>query len=296
MRKLVRFFYNWAKALLGRRAKRFWLIRTAQQLIVSYLKTTYAVVDGHAMHLDRRDSLFLSVNGGAYEPFETELVKKEVRKSYTVLDLGANIGYYTLIFARLVGNGGNVFAFEPDESNAALLEKNVETNGYRNVRIVKKAVSDKTEKIRLYLSEDNFGDHRIYDSGDGRKSVETETIRLDDFFKNSYGKIDFIKMDIQGAEGGALIGMCGLLKESKNIKILSEFWPFGLKQFGTEPEDYLERLVGLGFKLYEVQESEKRVNPTDIPALLETYTPEKQNFTNLLCLKENLTPRRRVHQ
>ncbi|MCI0329535.1 MAG: FkbM family methyltransferase [candidate division Zixibacteria bacterium] len=287
MRKLASLFYQWAKVLLGSRAKQFAPVRAAQRLILSYLKATYAVVDGHPMHLDRRDSLFLSVNHGAYEPFETELIKKEIKRNYTVLDLGANIGYYSLIFARLVGNRGKVFAFEPDESNAALLEKNVEINGYRNVCIVKKAVSDKTEKNRLYLSKENFGDHRIYDSGDRRQSIEIETVRLDDLFKNRSPKIDFIKMDIQGAEGGALLGMSELLKTSKNLKILSEFWPFGLKKFGTEPQEYLRRLEDFGFKLYEVKKLEKKLEPVNIPTLLNTYTLQKQNHTNLLCRKEN---------
>ncbi len=287
MRKVVWFFYRWAKILLGPRAKRFALVRIVHQRILSYLKTTYAVVDEHAMHLDRRDSLFLSINNAAYEPFETELVKREVKNNYTVLDLGANIGYYTLIFARLVGSCGKVFSFEPDPENFKILAKNVEINRYRNVYLTKKAVSDKTSNTLLYLSEANAGDHRIYDSGDGRKSVQIETVRLDDFFENNPPKIDFIKMDIQGAEGGALLGMRGLLKASKNLKILSEFWPFGLKRFGTEPEEFLRQLEGLGFKLYEVKELEKKLEPVNIPTLLKSYTLQKQNQTNLLCLKEN---------
>lgn len=214
-------------------------------------------------------------------------MKKEIKKGNVVLDIGANIGYYTLIFAKLVGEEGRVYAFEPDPTNFALLKKNVEINGYKNVVLVQKAVSNKSGRIKLYLSKNNMGDHRIYDSGeDGRQHIEIEAIRLDDYFEHFEGRIDFIKMDIQGAEGGAIQGMYNLLNKNNNVKIVTEFWPIGLKRFGTDPEEFLRLLIKLGFKLYEVNEQDKEIKPVNIPRLLEIYTPVKGNFTNLLCVKE----------
>lgn len=214
-------------------------------------------------------------------------MKKEIKKGNVVLDIGANIGYYTLIFAKLVGEEGRVYAFEPDPTNFALLKKNVEINGYKNVVLVQKAVSNNSGRIKLYLSKNNMGDHRIYDSGeDGRQHIEIEAIRLDDYFEHFEGRIDFIKMDIQGAEGGAIQGMYNLLNKNNNVKIVTEFWPIGLKRFGTDPEEFLRLLIKLGFKLYEVNEQDKEIKPVNIPRLLEIYTPVKGNFTNLLCVKE----------
>ena len=120
------------------------------------------------MFLDSVDSLRLSFNG-VYEPCETEFVMNEIKKGDVVLDIGANIGYYTLIFARLVGEEGKVFAFEPDPENFALLKKNVEINGYHNVVLVQKAISNKTGKIRLFKFDDFKAGHRIHDSHDSRK-------------------------------------------------------------------------------------------------------------------------------
>ncbi len=132
-----------------------------------------------------------------------------------------------------------------------------------------------------------MGDHRIYDSGeDGRQHIEIEAIRLDDYFEHFEGRIDFIKMDIQGAEGGAIQGMYNLLNKNNNVKIVTEFWPIGLKRFGTDPEEFLRLLIKLGFKLYEVNEQDKEIKPVNIPRLLEIYAPVKGNFTNLLCVKE----------
>ena len=85
--------------------------------------------------------------------------------------------------------------------------------------------------------------------------------------------------------GGAIQGMFNLLKKN-NVKIITEFWPIGLKRFGIDPEECLKLLIEFGFKLYEVNEREKKIKPVNVPKLLEVYTPEKENFTNLLCLKE----------
>jgi len=140
-----------------------------------------------------------------------------------------------LIFAKLVGKSGVVFAFEPDPNNFALLKKNVKINNYHNVILVNKAVSNKTVKGKLYISEKSMGDHVIFNSQNGCKSIEIEITKLGDFFKNYNGRIDFIKMDIQGAEGGLVERMSSLLKKNKNMIILIEYYPYGLKKFGVEP-------------------------------------------------------------
>ncbi len=288
MRKILFYIYKTVvKILSGHGIENFYPVRVANSFIFSQLKSDFAEVQGHKMFLDSKDILGLSING-IHEPFETELVKKETKNGDVVLDIGANIGYYTLIFAKLVGEEGKVFAFEPDPDNFSLLKKNVEINGYRNVILVQKAVSNKTEKIRLYLSEENEADHRIYNSHDGRQFIEIEAIRLDDYFKNYNGKIDFIKMDIQGAEGGAIQGMPLLLQKTNNLKMVTEFWPIGFKRFGIKPEEYLKLLLKHGFKLYLINEQKKEIEAiTNISKLLKIFTLEKENHTNLLCIMES---------
>lgn len=270
--------------LLGHGLLKLYPVRAIHILIFSHLKSNLVEAQGHKMFLDSKDSLRLSIYG-VHEPFETELVKKEIRDGDVVLDIGANIGYYTLIFAKLVGEKGNVFAFEPDPTNFALLKKNVEINGYQNVILVQKAVSNKTEKTRLYLSEDNKADHKIYDAHDGRQSIEIEAIRLDDYFKDYDGRIDFIKMDIEGAEASALQGALNLLKKNKNVKLVTEFWPSALKKSGAEPGEYLNLLIELGFSLYHLNEKEKKIEPIDASESLKTHIIEQKNAANLLCVR-----------
>ena len=105
-----------------------------------------AIVRGRVMHLDPSDTGVtpLLFYRGMMDPLETQLVQELVRSGDTVIDIGANVGYYTLLFSELVGETGRVIAFEPDPNNFALLERNVLGNGCRNVTLVPKAVAATT--------------------------------------------------------------------------------------------------------------------------------------------------------
>src|SRR5207237_678248 len=156
---------------------------------------------------------------------------------------GANIGYYTLVFAELVGDSGRVFAFEPEPANFALLSENTGLNGRANVTLVNAAVADAGGRLPLYLAGENKGDHRLFDSpGESRDSVAVEVVQLDEYLADHPREIDFVKIDIQGSEGGALEGMASLLERSRDVELLVEFWPDGLRTFGTDPEEFLESL------------------------------------------------------
>jgi len=274
-RKVVRF-------LSEQGIDRFYPIKVVlYNFLLPCLKEPNSVVrvQGHKMFLDPMDAMGLSV-WGVHEPLVTKVFKKEIKNGDVVLDIGAHIGYYTLIAAKLVGENGKVFAFEPEPTNFDLLELNVKANGYNNVTLVQKAVSNKTGKIKLYLSEDNTGDHGIYDSHNGRQSIEIEAIQLDDYFKSYEGKIDFIKIDIQGAEALAIQGMSSLLRKNR-AKIITEFEPPALKKSGIEPREYLDLLVKHGFKLYHINDRENKIELITIDKIMQICG----GSTNLLCLK-----------
>lgn len=254
--------------------------------IIKQLRPNYVNIQGNKIYLDSQDSLRLSY--GSYEPFETELIKKEVKKGFAVLDIGANIGYYTIMLSKLVGKKGKVFAFEPDPGNIAVLRKNIEVNGCKNVILEQKAVSDKNETIRLYICKYNRGDNRIYTSGDRRNFININAVKLDDYFKDYEGKIDFIKIDIQGAEGLALQGMEGLINKNKQLKITTEFWLCGLQRSRVSAEEYLGLLKRLGFKLFNINEQEGKIELTDAAKLLKEYTLEEDSYTNLFCVRNEI--------
>ncbi len=255
--------------------------------IVNMLKPNCLTIENHKFYIDKWDTtvsqeLLLS---GKWEEYETELFKKSIKKGDVVIDIGAHIGYYTLIAARIVGDRGRVYAFEPDPKNFHLLKMNVEENGYKNVILVNKAVADTDGEMRLFLNAENTGDHRIYQSGDQRKSVNIEVITLDKFFKNKNKRIDLIKMDIQGAEVRALKGSQRIIKENDNLKILTEFWPRGLYLSGSSAQEYAKLLTKHKFYLYDINEHKKTIKTINVKSLSLPMKSAVHDYRYLLCVK-----------
>jgi len=287
MKKLFIYIYRICVEHLSRKGleKYIPIISVVERLFAYFLKKDFVEIKGHKIFLDRKDSLRLSIKK-VYEPLETEIVENEVKPGDFVLDIGANIGYFTLIFARFVGDNGKVFAFEPEPITFKLLEKNIQINNYKNVILEQKAVSDKRGKLKLYISEENNGDHRIYESVEKRNSIEIESVYIDGYLSNQYiNKIKFIKMDIQGAEGLAIQGMKKLLETNEKIKLLTEFAPCSLKICGTDPKEFLEILLKLGFKLYYTDYKNKKVKPVNINYLLKEYSVRSDDWTTLFCIR-----------
>ncbi len=175
-----------------------------------------------------------------------DFLKKEIKTGMRVLDIGANIGFYTVLFSMWLGKEGSVHAFEPDMLNFKYLKKN--TEGAKNIYINNKAIGAKSEKIHLYQSKNLNVDHQTYDSGENRPFIEIDSLSIDDYFKNNE-KIDLIKLDIQGYDYFALCGMKDTIKRSGKVIILGEFWPYGLYKSGVRPEDYIKLLEESGFKI-----------------------------------------------
>jgi FkbM family methyltransferase len=252
---------------------------------------------GHKLFLDPGDMgmarAFL-LSGGQWEETETRLFSSFVKKGMTVVDVGANVGYYTLLAARLVGENGKVFAFEPSPDNFALLEKNVEENGYKNVVLVPKAVSDKTARARLLIDCASSGGHSLSAFRESADFMEVETVSLDDYFSGRSERIDVMKIDAEGAEMAILNGMHRFLERNPDLTLLTEFSPQGIREFGNEPEEYVRCLGALGFQIYPVVEGREELRVLDferLTNLVETLAEggNKARSLNLLCLKGSCT-------
>ena len=199
------------------------------------------------LYLDKSDSLGLTFNK-QYESLETLFVQDIVKRSMTIIDVGANIGYYTTIFSKISQNG-TVYAFEPDAINFSLLQRNCHTNKLNNVKLYNLACGNLNKTESLFISKDNKGDHRTYKiDGEERESNQVRMIRLDDFLPN-IPKLDFVKIDIQGYEFEVIRGMIDLITKHKPV-ILLEFWPAGLKANNENPDVFLEYLYGLNYDLH----------------------------------------------
>ena len=213
---------------------------------------------------------------------EARIYRDSIKPGMTVLEIGANIGFFTLLFSRLAGKTGRVIAFEPDPGNFRLLEKNVKVNDRGNVLCVRKAVSDKAGAERLFRSEEHHGDHRTFDSADGREAVEIEAVAIDGFLPPG-STVDFIKMDIQGAEYSALAGMESTLRNSGRLAMLCEFSPGLIRRAGASPEALLAKLAGHGFSLKYLDEGTHSLKSASPEELLALCPGEK--YLNLLLEK-----------
>ncbi len=193
---------------------------------------------------------------GVWEPGTTTLIKKLIQTNMTVVDIGANIGYYTLIAAYLVGPHGKVYAFEPEPNNFNLLNKNVQVNKYNNVVTVCKAVADRVSISKMILHPTGHGAHKLLTTNNAHETtVSVEVTTLDKFFKDIKKPIDVVKIDVEGFEPAVVDGMRNIIKQNPNIKLLLEFHPRIIQQCGYSPKDFLTDIEHYGFKMFYIDEA-----------------------------------------
>jgi len=186
------------------------------------------------------------------DAFEISLMKKYIKAGDTVLDIGANIGFYAEILSGIVGEKGKVHCFEPDITNFKHLESR--SKYLPNVTINNKAVSDKTETIKIYTSKKLNVDHRTYKPDEYDQEIDIHAVAVDEYLQSST-EVNFIKMDIQGFEMSAVKGMIKTL-QSPHLKMLSEFWPYGMRKAGTSVLDYFHFLKQNHFYIYLIDNNQ----------------------------------------
>ena len=189
-----------------------------------------------------KETCKIYIRFGIWEEYTTEMLKKVATEGNIVVDLGANIGYFTLLTSRLVGNRGKVYAFEPEPVNYSLLVKNVEINGYENIIPVQKAVSNTAGTTKLFIDNEKSYAHTIGKYYDKKGFVEIESVTLDDYFKEKEHTIDIIKIDIVGAELAALMGMVRIIKQNPNLKVFLEFNPSLINYMGHTADELAHAL------------------------------------------------------
>ncbi len=186
-----------------------------------------------------------------------------------VLDIGANIGWYSLLLERRIPAGVDIFAFEPDPLNFELLQHNLRINQAGRVTAVQKALAEE-EGVQLLhrYGNSNLGRHSLLQLQDG-DAVEVKTTSVDRFWDEmELGSRTprFIKIDIEGYELLALRGATRVLERCPAL--LCEFSPGYMRQGGLDPADLVALLTGHGFLPHAVSQSGlKPVDPGVLPAL-----------------------------
>ena len=248
-------------------------------------------VDGHLIYLADKSgpsvSFSTEVIGQKYEQETSGILKSILRPGMTVIDVGAHVGCHALLSARLVGPAGKVYAFEASPENFALLQRNVELNGYKNIECVPKAVSNQTGTISFHLSLEGNDRNSIYDnSRTGRpgREVSVPTTSLDEYLAGlGWPPVDLVKIDVEGAEPLVLEGMSELIRRAPRVALIVEFAPACLQESGHNPLSVLRGIADYGFTI-EVLEGANA--PAMLPAdQFESFAVQvaTEGMKNLLC-------------
>jgi FkbM family methyltransferase len=186
---------------------------------------------------------------GSWEPELTELVSKTVQSGFTVIDIGAHIGYYTLLFSRLVGPTGRVVAFEPVPRNFEFLNENLRLNSCTNVEPVNRAVLDRREQIRIEIPKnDPLPVGVSFASPNTKGDVIVEAVSLDDYVLKRTKRVDFLKVDAEGAEDKVLDGARTLIERDHPLIMMEVHHFDGRLEASSVPA----RLISMGYHLEQI--------------------------------------------
>lgn len=221
--------------------------------------------DGLRLAVDAQDSLGLA-GPQAFEPDVAAALRRWAVPGATVVDIGANVGWFTLLLARCVGPSGRVHAFEPEPGNHALLLHNLQANpavaGDGRVQAHALALGEQPGQAQLHTTAFNGGMHRLYDSVccEG-PAVTVPVARLDDLLPS--GSVALVKIDVEGYEHPVLRGARALLATVPRPRVVSEYCPASMLEAGASPTAFLQDLAAWGLRPHDLQG-----RPVPLPELL----------------------------
>jgi FkbM family methyltransferase len=201
---------------------------------------------------------------GRYEPECHEVFSYFIKSGQTVFDLGANNGIHSLLFSKLAGNAGKVYAFEPLPDNIQEIRKNCSLNGISNIEIIDAAVGSHNGSVEFYLGGLSKEGSIVTKASATGKTIEVKLMTLETFITTHAIMPDFIKIDIEGAESDALQGLGDIIKTIKAVFFIELHTPEQDRKVG----DILSRL---NFDLYQL--SDHNDNQTGIPYLRKVTNP-----------------------
>ena len=213
------------------------------------VSTNYA---GYRLSLDLADEIQWQMAVGCYEHDETRLMQRLVGSGMTVLDVGANVGHFTLIAARRVGPTGRVVSLEPYPYAAERLERTVAENGIRQVRVVRLALSDVSGASRMAEALASNHTPSLLDDAPDREYFPVTLARLDEVLDDLVGPqtpIDFMKVDVEGGEPALVRGAQQAFRSGRVRRLLMEFNAPWLERAGSSPDALASDLRSAGFVL-----------------------------------------------
>ena len=215
---------------------------------------------------------------GLWEQEESEQLRALLRPAMSFVDIGAHVGYMSLLAAGVVGPRGSGFAVEPAPGNLPLLRANLAANGVTNVEVIAAAAWSEPGRVAFSLSPANTGDNRAFAVA-GAEVLEVPAVALDDVLPDDRA-YEVVKVDAQGTDQRAIAGMERTLRRSRSVLVV-EFWPPGITEFGDDPLEVLAYYRDLGFDVRVVGEAQDGP-PISLPWVVELCAARPTEFCNLV--------------
>jgi FkbM family methyltransferase len=240
-----------------------------------------------------RFSLFVSkddlaighvVRGGPYEPEVIAVFDRYVRPGMSVVDIGANVGYLTMFLASLVGPSGLVVAVEPNPENVKLLEASRRVNGYGQVLVVQAAAGRQTGLLALYVSYSNGMTGDLPDNLDAIFASRLVPCFALDSILPKDRRINLVKIDTEGAELNALIGLSETIDRSRPV-IVSEFSPGVLPGIShCSGPGYLRFLIARGYRIGVIEQNGSETSfGDDVDGVMGAYSRSGTDHIDIIA-------------
>lgn len=217
------------------------------------------------------------------DAYEISLFKHLIKSGDTVINIGANVGFYDIIFLRLVHERGTLHSFEPDPVNFSYLKK--VTSGYKNIKIYNLAISDENKKLKLYVSSLFNTSHKTYLLEKYSSIIEIDSISVDNYINNKF-IADFIKIDVEGAELNVLKGMSATIKSNPQLIIFMEYWPYGMAKANFNRMEMLSFIKSFDLNIYLIQHNS--ITEGSFMFNTDKYDNSRDKYFNLLLTRKNL--------
>ncbi|MGH9016416.1 MAG: FkbM family methyltransferase [Acidimicrobiales bacterium] len=232
---------------------------------------------GAKMLLDTTDAMVTPwlVLDGLWESHVTGWLQETLRPGQVVVDVGANVGYFTVLAAMLVGPQGAVVAVEAHPRLAELLRRNVIINGlHGSVTVWPRAAWSRATELKLHLrqhfasnsSVGSVGAEALSRLGDTEEIVEVAAVALDDLLEG-VGPVDVLKVDVEGAEVQVFTGLARTLAASRDVTVMFEWSPQQVRDVGDEPAALIELLRGHGFRFRLLERGLEEIDDATLRAL-----------------------------
>jgi FkbM family methyltransferase len=198
-----------------------------------------------------------TLQSGGFEKSEVNFVQKYLQTGMTVLDIGAHHGLYTLLASVRVGETGRVISFEPSPRERTRLERHIHLNECSNVKVETLALGSENKRADLFLvegPEDYCNSLRPPAVEAGTRAVKVEVTSVDEYLsRNGVGKVDFIKLDTEGAERDVLKGASGLLRSRPQPVVMSEIAEIRTAPWGYSAREILSFMEKLDYEWFSIE-------------------------------------------